>query len=194
MSAVDPIWAARRIADPIGWSDRWADQLLKNVMVFPGLRSLILLAALALPAVPPAFAQANNDAKPADQQKPADPKKAEADKWASELAEAAKMLPGPAAKPECLWLGKRVINLLYRDDMDTAFRHIDIYDRFGCPGAHIQASFSCLVRQAPLDGKSTDQIDERVKTCWLNPGGAPATAAATNAPPAPAPAAGTNPR
>ncbi len=162
-------------------------------MVTPGLRSLVLLAALALPAIP-AFAQANNDAKPTDQ-KPAEPKKlSEAEKWAAELAEAAKVLPGPAAKPECLWLGKRVINLLYRDDMDTAFRHIDIYDRFGCPGAHIQASFSCLVRQAPLDAKTPDPLDERVKNCWLNPNSAPAPAAATTAPAAPAAAAGTSAR
>ena len=163
-------------------------------MVFPGLRSLILLAALALPAIPPAFGQAN-DAKPADQQKPAEPKKlTEAEKWAAELAEAARVLPPPTAKAECLWLGKRVINLLYRDDMDTAFRHMDIYDRFGCPGAHIQASFNCLVRQAPLDGKSAEPLDERVKTCWLYPNTPPATSAATSAPPTPAPAAGTSAR
>lgn len=167
---------------------------INDVMVISGLRSLIVLAALALPAVPPAFAQANNDAKPADQQKPAEPKKTEAAKWADELAEAARVLPGPAAKPECLWLGKRVINLLYRDDMDTAFRHMDIYDRFGCPGAHIQASFNCLVRQAPLDGKSAEPLDERVKTCWLYPTTPPATSAATSAPPTPAPAAGTSAR
>ena len=168
---------------------------IKDVMVIPGLRSLIVLAALALPAVPPAFAQANNDAKPADQQKPAEPKKlSEAEKWAAELAEAARVLPGPAAKPECLWLGKRVINLLYRDDMDTAFRHMDIYDRFGCPGAHIQASFNCLVRQAPLDAKSAEPLDERVKTCWLYPNTPPAASAATNAPSASAPAAGTSAR
>jgi hypothetical protein len=163
-------------------------------MVTLGLRSLVLLVALALPA-PLAFAQAATDAKPADQQKPAEPKKlSEAEKWAAELAEAAKVLSGPAAKPECLWLGKRVINLLYRDDMDTAFRHIEIYDRFGCPGAHIQASFSCLVRQPPLDAKTPDPLDERVKNCWLNPSAAPATTAATSAPPAPAAAAGTSAR
>jgi hypothetical protein len=175
--------------------NNWPINSLKDVMVTPGLRSLILLVALALPAAPPAFAQANNDAKPADQQKPAEPKKlTEAEKWAAELAEAAKVLPGPAAKAECLWLGKRVINLLYRDDMDTAFRHIEIYDRFGCPGAHIQTSFNCLVRQAPLDAKSAEPLDERVKACWLNPAPASATPAATNAPPAPASAAGTSAR
>jgi hypothetical protein len=164
-------------------------------MVIPGLRSLILLAALALPVAPPAFAQANNEAKPADQQKPAEPKKlTEAEKWAAELADAARMLPAPVAKAECLWLGKRVINLLYRDDMDTAFRHLKIYDRFGCPGAHIQASFNCLVRQAPIDAKSAEPLDERVRACWLNPAPPPATSAATNAPPAPAPTAGTSAR
>ena len=37
--------------------------------------------------------------------------------------------------------------LLWRDDLDTAFRHLDLYDRFGCPAGHIQATFRCLVRQ-----------------------------------------------
>lgn len=157
-------------------------------MVTPGLRSLVLLAALALPAIP-AFAQANNDAKPTDQQKPAEPKKPT---WTDELNDAAKVLGGPAAKPECIWLGKRVINLLYRDDMDTAFRHIDIYDRFGCPGAHIQASFSCLVRQPPIDAKDNVSLDDRVRACWLNP--ATPAVTATTASPAPAAAAGTSAR
>ena len=46
----------------------------------------------------------------------------------------ASVLGGPAANPECVWLGRRVVSLLWRDDLDTAFRHLDLYDRFGCPG------------------------------------------------------------
>ena len=38
-----------------------------------------------------------------------------------EFAEAARLLPGPAGQPECVWLGRRVVNLLWRDDLDTAF-------------------------------------------------------------------------
>ena len=39
---------------------------------------------------------------------------------------------------------------MWRDDLDTAFRHLDLYDRFGCPASHIQAAFRCLVRMPPL--------------------------------------------
>jgi hypothetical protein len=59
---------------------------------------------------------------------------------AEQFAEAQRLLKGAAGNPECVWLGRRVVNLLWRDDMDTAFRHLDLYDRFGCPGAHIQAA------------------------------------------------------
>jgi hypothetical protein len=164
-------------------------------MPFPGLRSLIVLLCTALLAGAPAFAQSTNDAKPPDQQKAGD-KKSDAVRWAEELAEAARMLTGPsaaAAKPECMWLGKRIINLLSRDDLDTAFRHLDLYDRFGCPGNHIQVSFSCMARQGMPDAKAADTLDARVQSCWVNPSGAaPPTTAATA--PAPAPTAGTGTR
>ena len=42
---------------------------------------------------------------------------------------------------------------MWRDDLDTAFRHLDLYDRFGCPGEHIQISFRCVVRQGNIDQK-----------------------------------------
>src|SRR5205085_8752744 len=86
-----------------------------------------------------------------------------------EFAEAAKLLGGPAANPECVWLGRRVVSLLWRDDLDTAFRHLDLYDRFGCPAGHIQATFRCLVRQGSIDPKATDTLHNRVHACWLNP-------------------------
>ena len=167
-------------------------------MPFPGLRSLFVLACAALLAGAPAFAQSTNDAKPADQQKAGDAKKSDAARWAEELAEAARMLTGPsapAAKPECMWLGKRIINLLSRDDLDTAFRHLDLYDRFGCPGAHIQTSFSCMARQGMPDAKAAETLDARVHGCWVNPNAVPPPAAATApAASAPAPAAGTGAR
>ena len=71
-----------------------------------------------------------------------------------EFAEAAQVLNGPAGNPECVWLGRRVVSLMWRDDLDTAFRHLDLYDRFGCPGGHVQATFRCLVRQGNIDPKA----------------------------------------
>ena len=74
------------------------------------------------------------------------------------------------------------MSLLWRDDLDTAFRHLDLYDRFGCPAGHIQATFRCLVRQGTIDPKATDTINSRVHTL-LDQSRAPkprATAAATS--------------
>ena len=89
-----------------------------------------------------------------------------------------RLVNGPAGNPECVWLGRRVVGLLWRDDLDTAFRHLDLYDRFGCPGPHIQATFRCVVRQGNIDPKSPESLNARVHACWLNPSLAAAAAAA----------------
>jgi len=112
----------------------------------------------------------NGDAKGADKA-PAQATDAakEAQRQIEEFAEAARLVNGPAGNPECLWLGRRVVGLLWRDDMDTAFRHLDLYDRFGCPGGHIQSAFRCVVRQGYIDPKSPQSLNARVHSCWLNP-------------------------
>jgi hypothetical protein len=112
----------------------------------------------------------------------------ESQKKIDEIAEAEKALQGPAGQPECVWLGRRVVALLWRDDLDTAFRHLDLYDRFGCPGAHIQATFRCLIRQGALDPKAQETLNGRVHACWINPALEPAPAAAAAAKPGAAPA------
>jgi hypothetical protein len=114
----------------------------------------------------PTFAQ-GTDQKPAEKPPASDAK--DAQKKIDEFAEAEKLLGGPAANPECLWLGRRVVSLLWRDDLDTAFRHLDLYDRFGCPAGHIQATFRCLVRQGNIDPKAPDTLNGRVHGCWINP-------------------------
>src|SRR5438067_625258 len=145
--------------------------------------ALCFLAAPLGPQNSPALAQ-NGDAKPADQQSAA-PKDAAKDaakevQKADEFAEAQHVLNGPAGNPECVWLGRRVVSLLWRDDLDTAFRHLDLYDRFGCPSGHIQVTFRCLVLHAnTIDPKAADSLNGRVHACWINPA----------LPPAPPPAA-----
>jgi hypothetical protein len=100
---------------------------------------------------------------------------------ADDLTQASKIMGGPAGNPECVWLGRRVVGLLYRDDLDTAFRHLDLYDRFGCPGGHIQATFRCVVRQgSQIDLKVPESLNARVHGCWINPTTPPAPAAAAN--------------
>ena len=138
-----------------------------------------LFAAASVFAVPPAFAQ-SGDAKSSDKPaaaQPADPAK-DAQRQVDEFAEAARLVTGPAGNPECVWLGRRVVGLLWRDDMDTAFRHLDLYDRFGCPGPHIQAAFRCVVRQGNnIDPKRRQSLNARVHACWLNPTASQAAAA-----------------
>jgi hypothetical protein len=146
--------------------------------VIGGLSLALWFFAAAAPA---ALAQAN-DAKPAEphpaaaagQETGKEPQKID------EFAEAQHALNGPAGNPECVWLGRRVVSLLWRDDLDTAFRHLDLYDRFGCPGGHIQASFRCLIQHGNnIDPKASDSLNARVQSCWINP----------SMPPVPAPAA-----
>jgi hypothetical protein len=109
-----------------------------------------------------------------------------------EFVEAAQAINGPAGNPECVWLGRRVVVLMWRDDLDTAFRHLDLYDRFGCPGGHVQATFRCLVRFfSAIDPKTPDSLSGRVHACWINPAAQPQAAAA--APPAAPATSGTAP-
>lgn len=153
-------------------------------MAFFSRQSLVaLIAAASMLACQPAFAQGGGDAKGGDKAAPqATDAAKEAQRQVEEFAEAARQLSGPAGNPECVWLGRRVVGLLWRDDMDTAFRHLDLYDRFGCPGGHIQAAFRCVVRQGYIDPKSPQSLNARVHSCWLNPTAQPVAAAAPAAP------------
>src|SRR6202167_5025646 len=147
----------------------------------------VLLAALGLSA-PAVFAE-NNDATPPDKAAPAGQEPAKENQKVDEYAEAQKALSGPAGNPECVWLGRRVVSLLWRDDLDTAFRHLDLYDRFGCPSAHIQATFRCLIQHGNnIDPKVADTLNARIQSCWINPAlqvSQPATPAPAAAVPSP---------
>lgn len=145
-----------------------------------GAFAALLIASAIFGVVPPALAE---DAKPAE--KPAGQEPAKEPQKVDEFAEAQKEVTGPAGNPECVWLGRRVVGLLWRDDLDTAFRHLDLYDRFGCPSAHIQASFRCLILHGSgVDPKVPDSLNGQVRACWINP---------ANPAPPPAPAAAAAP-
>jgi hypothetical protein len=132
------------------------------------MRSLPALFAAAVLALSTVSAAAQTaEQKPPEGQKPNEAAKDQ--KKIDEFAEAIRVLGGPAANPECVWLGRRVVNLMWRDDLDTAFRHLELYDRFGCPGGHIQASFRCLVRHGQIDPKALESLSARVHACWINP-------------------------
>lgn len=122
--------------------------------------------------------------QPSGQPSPTDAAR-ESQRRSDEFGEAAQAINGPAGNPECVWVGRRVVLLMWRDDIDTAFRHLELYDRFGCPGGHVQATFRCLVRFGPIDPKAQDSLSGRVHACWINPNAQP-QAAAQNPPPTPA--------
>jgi hypothetical protein len=156
-------------------------------MRFVSMRVLVALCATLLLSVPaPSSAQSVDPKAGTTRQQPASNGDGQ-QKKVDEFAEAAAQLGGPAANPECVWLGRRVVGLLWRDDLDTAFRHLDLYDRFGCPAGHIQATFRCLVRHGNIDLKSADTLSGRVHTCWINPMAevkpAPAPPSAASTPP-----------
>jgi hypothetical protein len=148
-------------------------------MAFPGQRSLVsfVCAAFIAGTCASAFAQGSGEAKPPDQQKPPEPKSE-----AAHIAEVARVLSGPAANPECIHLGELAITLMAKNDLDTAFRHMDLYDRFGCPGAHIQQSFRCLLRAGMPGPKDTTALDNLVRNCWTSPNAPPAAAAPASPP------------
>lgn len=135
-----------------------------------------LVAAFLLAGGLPARSQSVGDPQAAEKAKAAEAAKDA--KRVDELNEISKAISGPAGNPECIWLGRRAVNLLWRDDLDTAFRHLDMYDRFGCPGGHVQATFRCVVKQGSIDPKSTDSLNARIQACWINPSAPPAAAAA----------------
>jgi hypothetical protein len=135
------------------------------------------------------FAQSGTPA-PDQTGKPPAPSSADATKdnqrKTDEFVEASQAISGPAGNPECVWLGRRVVRLMWLDDLDTAFRHLDLYDRFGCPGGHVQATFRCLTRfGGQIDPKVAETLSSRIHACWINPGAQPQAAVAAN-PPAPA--------
>jgi hypothetical protein len=153
-----------------------------------GLRHLAVPVLLLLLATGSAFAQSGNQ----DQGKPPANNTADAAKEnqrkTDQFTEAAQAINGPAGNPECVWLGRRVVQLIWVDDLDTAFRHVDLYDRFGCPGGHIQAAFRCLTRfGAQIDDKVPNSLRDHVHMCWINPAAQPPQPSPT---PTPAAAAG----
>jgi hypothetical protein len=152
------------------------------------LRHLAVPGLILLIGVGSAFAQSGGDTKAQDKPaangtQPADAAK-DNQRKTDEFAEAAQAINGPAGNPECVWFGRRVVRLMFLDDIDTALRHLDLYDRFGCPGGHVQATFRCLTRfGAQIDPKVASTLDSRVHACWINPAAQPqAAAAATPAP------------
>jgi hypothetical protein len=74
----------------------------------------------------------------------------------------------PAREPECVWLGQRVVSLMWRDDVNTAREQVRFYDRFGCPPEHLKLAFRCVIRQSERQPEQTD-LNARIYGCWMAP-------------------------
>src|ERR1700751_6040991 len=103
-----------------------------------GSFAALLVASAVLGFAPSAFAE---DPKPAE--KPAGQDPIKEPQKVNEFAEAQKEASGPAGNPECVWLGRRVVRLLWLDDLDPPFRHPHPFDRLGCPGGHNSSAVRC---------------------------------------------------
>ena len=151
--------------------------VLRHLAV-PGL-ALLLGIGSAIAQSGDLRAQDQSGKPPAANAAPSADAAKESQRKTDEFVEASQAINGPAGNPECVWLGRRVVVLMWRDDLDTAFRHLDLYDRFGCPGGHVQATFRCLVRFfSAIDPKVPDSLSGRVHACWINPAAQPQAAAA----------------
>jgi hypothetical protein len=75
--------------------------------------------------------------------------------------------PG-ATRSECAWVGKRVVSLLVRDDVDTATDFTRFYAMFHCPETHIGATLACVVSD-PGAAREGAALTEHVDLCWANP-------------------------
>jgi hypothetical protein len=167
---------------------RRVPQLQNAILRHLAVSGLALLIGIGSASAQSGDAHAQDqNGKPAANSAPAADATKDNQRKTDEFVEAAQAINGPAGNPECVWLGRRVVRLMWLDDLDTAFRHLDLYDRFGCPGGHVQATFRCLTRfGGQIDPKVAETLNSRVHACWINPNAQPQQAAAA-APPAAAP-------
>lgn len=133
------------------------------------LAGLFTAACVAATTLPSSLATAQTPPQP-----PADAAKqgpqADTERRAAEFTEAAQAISGPAGNPECVFVGRRIVVLMSRDDLDTALRFTDLYDRFGCPGGHVQAAFRCLAKGGYPGASKIENLPMLVHMCWVNPG------------------------
>lgn len=142
----------------------WSNSIVR--LSLAGLFTAGFLAAMTLPA-PLATAQTPPQPAATDAAKAAP--QGDTDRRASEFNEATQAIGGPAGNPECVFVGRRIVLLMSRDDLDTALRYTDLYDRFGCPGGHVQAAFRCLAKGGYPGASKIENLPALVHACWINP-------------------------
>jgi hypothetical protein len=138
------------------------------VLLAGGVLLLHPVFASAEEQKPPEMAQGEQKPEDKAEDKAAEAKAAE-QKAMEEYEEALEALPKSAGAPECVWTGRRIASLLWRDDIDTARRYMELYDRFSCSPEHLKLVFRCVIRQGPIDPKAADKLASRVHGCWVAP-------------------------
>jgi hypothetical protein len=89
---------------------------------------------------------------------------------------AAEPQPAPAesaGREECAWSGKRVVTLLWRDDINGAREQLRFYDRFLCPDTQLRDAFRCVIKSGEFDADKPESVAAKVGQCWTAPGKLP---------------------
>lgn len=123
-------------------------------------------------------AQSGPAASPAEQHPPAAKKKETAPP--PHRARVVKRKPKPKHVPivesqECVWVGKRTIRVLMRDDLIAADGFLKFYRVFGCPVQHLGKAFGCSL--IGTSGAPAKAVEDRVDVCWKDPNAQPAAGA-----------------
>ncbi len=66
-----------------------------------------------------------------------------------------------------MWLGKRTITVLLRDDLIASKGFLEIYTNLGCPIQHIGRAFGCATPAA--NQAQASDVKVWVDACWDNP-------------------------
>lgn len=150
------------------------------------LSSAVIVAALTLPTGPAASSEPLViAAAPYGEESPARPTAGSGNSGQAQPAPRRKPSPpvpgqsarGPAYKEECVWVGKRVVSLLARDDAMAAGDFMPFYRQFGCPEDHLTRAFGCAV--ATTDPSENEALADRIDQCWDDPNAAVSAPART---------------
>lgn len=138
--------------------------------------ALILLAAALLVMLPAIVTAQDEAAQKSAEDMPPEGDAKEAERLAEEkrkaieeYQDAAENLPVRAGAPECVWTGRRIASLLWRDDLATAERYMALYDQFDCSPEHLTLAFRCVIKRGPIDPKAAEELATRVHNCWVLP-------------------------
>lgn len=74
---------------------------------------------------------------------------------------------GPVAANQCVWVGKRIINLLMRDDAMGANDFMPFFTVFECSQSHLADAFGCVIANRALSDNSA--VGDQIDSCWSDP-------------------------